>query len=134
MHSLILKSPKHRGNSSSQAQFASASGLSDLLGCGAVLEPSAGGMLDPIALHSKCVFKSWVWLILPTENMRSTNYGIFTNIWAISYGILPTSILSAWEPRSSCDEYLFYDVAEGVSNVAFTGQERVAGGQMPQGV
>jgi hypothetical protein len=39
-----------------------------------------------------------------------------------------------WEPRSSCDKYLFYDVAEGVSNVAFTGQERVAGGQMPQGV
>eukprot|EP00435_Cladocopium_sp_Y103_P033836 s1121_g8.t1 len=26
--------------------------------------------------------------------------------------------------RSSCDPYLFYDVAEGVSNVAFTGQER----------
>jgi len=70
--------------------------------------------------------------------MRSTNYGIFTNIWDANYGIyhgiLPTSILSAWEPRSSCDEYLFYDVAEGVSNVAFTGQERVAGGQMPQGV
>ena len=99
MNSLILKSPKHRGNSSSQTQFASASGLSDLLGCGAVLEPSAGGMLDPIALHSKCVFKSrvWLWLILPTDNMRSTHYGISTHIWDANYGIyhgiLPTSIL-----------------------------------------
>ena len=41
-----------------------------------------GCWIPLLYIYSKCVFKSRVWLILPTDNMRSTDYGVFT------YGML----------------------------------------------